>query len=164
MTPIDPSEHPPAPAGGPDAPPVGSVAQEAALLVDLLSRGGWSGLPGMPAADSGPHASSADHDHRDERGGDHREDRRNDRDDRGQDGKPGATRPCTCGGTTPSACRVCPVCQLVAFVQQVNPDTIEKVADLVGFAATALHDLATAQRERQAAKDGDDGAGPEGGA
>jgi hypothetical protein len=45
---------------------------------------------------------------------------------------------------------VCPVCQLIAFVQQVDPDTIEKVADFVGFAATALRDLATAQRERRA--------------
>jgi hypothetical protein len=44
---------------------------------------------------------------------------------------------------------VCPVCQLIAFVQQVNPDTIDKVADFVGFAATALRDLATAQRERR---------------
>jgi hypothetical protein len=48
---------------------------------------------------------------------------------------------------------VCPVCQLIAFVQQVNPDTIEKVADFVGFAATALRDLATAQRERRAEPD-----------
>ncbi|MGO4601469.1 hypothetical protein [Terrabacter sp. 2YAF2] len=35
-------------------------------------------------------------------------------------------------------------------MQQVNPDTIDKVADFVGFAATALRDLATAQRERGA--------------
>jgi len=61
----------------------------------------------------------------------------------------GSAGECTCGGTTPAACRVCPVCQLIAFVQQVNPDTIEKVADFVGFAATALRDLATAQRERR---------------
>ena len=43
---------------------------------------------------------------------------------------------------------MCPVCQLISFVQQVNPDTIERVADFVGFAATALRDLATSQRER----------------
>ena len=43
---------------------------------------------------------------------------------------------------------MCPVCQLISFVQQVNPETIERVADFVGFAATALRDLATAQRER----------------
>jgi hypothetical protein len=43
---------------------------------------------------------------------------------------------------------VCPVCQLIRFVQQVDPDTIERVADFVGFAATALRDLATSQRER----------------
>jgi hypothetical protein len=61
---------------------------------------------------------------------------------------------CTCGGRTPAACKVCPVCQLIAFVQNVSPDTIEKVADLVGFAATALRDVATAQRERQARTEG----------
>jgi hypothetical protein len=58
---------------------------------------------------------------------------------------------------------VCPVCQVIAFVQQVNPETIDKVADFVGFAATALRDLATAQRQRQSdgsTQDGtDSGAG-----
>ena len=50
---------------------------------------------------------------------------------------------------------MCPVCQLIAFVQQVNPDTIDRVADFIGFAATALRDLATAQRERRAEPDQD---------
>ena len=67
----------------------------------------------------------------------------------GADDQTGSRSECTCGGSTPAACRVCPVCQLIAFVQQVNPDTIDRVADFVGFAATALRDLATAQRERR---------------
>ncbi len=70
-------------------------------------------------------------------------------DSTGANGSDGARSECTCGGTTPAACRVCPVCQLIAFVQQVNPDTIDRVADFVGFAATALRDLATSQRERR---------------
>ena len=127
-----------------DPPPPGSVAAEAALLVELLSRRSWSSTSGMPSGSSrGERAGSAAHDH-----------------DAGHTTGPGtAGRPdgpageCTCGGTTPAACRVCPVCQLIAFVQQVNPDTIEKVADFVGFAATALRDLATAQRERRAEPD-----------
>ncbi len=103
----------------------------------------------MPSGDSrGERAGGAAHAH------DHAADPASPAAD--QTGPDAARRPegtageCTCGGTTPAACRVCPVCQLIAFVQQVNPDTIEKVADFVGFAATALRDLATAQRERRA--------------
>ncbi len=129
-----------------DAPPPGSVAEEAALLVDLLSRRSWSSLSGMPPRRSGGEpADAAAHDDGAAGGTGIPED------STGADatGRPdGRAGECTCGGTTPAACRVCPVCQLIAFVQQVNPDTIEKVADFVGFAATALRDLAAAQRER----------------
>jgi hypothetical protein len=131
-----------------DAPP-GSVAAEAALLVDLLSRRSWTGASG--SASAGPRQGRAGreapgHDHPGGPTSPHGDSGA--REDAGHDGgsPPGQ---CTCGGTTPAACRACPVCQLIAFVQQVNPDTIEKVADFVGFAATALRDLATAQRERR---------------
>jgi len=127
-----------------ELPPPGTVQEEAALLVDLLSQRGWVQSPGMPS-DSGSSSRSEEH------------------------AEPGAAHgehDCTCGGRTPAACKVCPVCQLIAFVQQVNPETIEKVADFVGFAATALRDLASAQRERQrAGEDGEhrDDGGPDGG-
>lgn len=121
-------------AGGGDAPPA-SVAEEAAKLVELLSGGSWAGAGVPPSGSAG----------------------------RTGTGEQGQARECTCGGTTPRACRVCPVCQLIAFVQQVNPDTIEKVADFVGFAATALRELATAQRERQEPeRRADQTAGPDG--
>jgi hypothetical protein len=122
-----------------DRPP-GTVAHEAALLLDLLAGRGHdaasSGMPsGMPSGrPSGmPPGTGAGDGPQDGHGP-------------GHDG----VHECTCGGREPAACRVCPVCQLISFVQQVNPETIERVADLVGFAATALHDLATAQRERAA--------------
>ncbi|WP_256792083.1 hypothetical protein [Terrabacter sp. Ter38] len=131
-----------------DAPP-GSVAAEAALLVDLLSRRTWSGGSRMPSGDSrAERAGGAAHGHGHAPGPASAT-----RDQTGPEAARRADGPvgeCTCGGTTPAACRACPVCQLIAFVQQVNPDTIEKVADFVGFAATALRDLATAQRERHA--------------
>lgn len=38
------------------------------------------------------------------------------------------------------------MCQVIAFVQKINPDTIERIADFATFAATALRDLASAQR------------------
>jgi hypothetical protein len=43
---------------------------------------------------------------------------------------------------------VCPVCQLIAFVQRVSPDTIDRLADVVELAATGLRDLAVVQRSR----------------
>ena len=120
-------------APGP-VPEPGTVAEEAARLVDLLSQRGWGGSTRTPstaapsdAPEDGPEDAPAD----------------------------GSKPECTCGGTTPAACRVCPVCQVIAFVQQVNPETIERVADFVGFAATALRDLATAQRERRSGTDGE---------
>jgi hypothetical protein len=155
--------------GTPDGPGVGSVAEEAALLVDLLSQRGWSGSSGMPSgaprSNGGAprHGTDAPEGHRaDASGGDeHRPDEDGAAHGAGPSaGEAGSPPECTCGGTTPAACRVCPVCQLIAFVQQVNPDTIDRVADLVGFAATALRDLATAQRERRGEPEGATPSGP----
>jgi hypothetical protein len=120
----------------------GSVAEEAALLVDLLSARGWgagNGSTGAAGATRADGATPSDGSRlRDSSPADDREPR------------PGAdAHECTCGGRTPAACSVCPVCQLIAFVQRIEPDAIERFADVVGLAATALRDLATAQRERR---------------
>jgi hypothetical protein len=141
--------------------PARTVAEEAALLVDLLSRRGWGAAAGMPsesshtsADDVAGAAGGASAASRDSEAHHHAHDGRTG-DGAGPGGIPlGDGRPgpeCTCGGREPAACRMCPVCQLISFVQQVNPDTIERVADFVGFAATALRDLATSQRERASA-------------
>jgi hypothetical protein len=96
------------------------------MLVDLLARQGWGGDRTTGArqhddAAPAPEAGAA----------------------------PGTGRSeCTCGGTTPSACRICPVCQLISFVKQVSPETIDRVAEIVDLAATALRDLAQAQRDQ----------------
>ncbi len=108
---------------GDDERATGSVADEAALLADLLASRGWGG-PSPGPAPSAP-----------------------------GDGE-GPAAECTCGGTTPAACRLCPVCQLIAFVQQVSPDTVERVAEIVDLAATALRDLAQSQRERTGERQG----------
>ena len=137
------AEPPPSPESPAEArarrraelPAPGTVEHEAALLVDLLSQRGWGTSSGMPSgsAPGGPSAGPQD-------------------DPPGESAGPvpEGSHECTCGGRTPAACKVCPVCQLIAFVQQVSPETIDKVAEVVAFAATALRDLATAQRERQA--------------
>jgi hypothetical protein len=44
---------------------------------------------------------------------------------------------------------VCPVCQLIAFVQRVSPETIDRLADVVELAATGLRDLAVVQHARR---------------
>lgn len=114
----------PGTAEGRSTAPVGTVAEEAAKLVEMLAATGgpWAGTAGHGAAagDAGPQSSSH-------------------------------TQTCTCGGSPPQACRLCPVCQVISFVSSISPETIDRAADLVGFAATALRDLATAQRERQQA-------------
>lgn len=117
-------------AGRRDDGPPRSVAAEAALLVELLShRGSFGGT----SAGSGPRAGSGTEP------------------DLGSDSPTGEGE-CTCGGATPAACRVCPVCQVIAFVQKINPDTIERIADFATFAATTLRDLASAQRTASAPK------------
>jgi hypothetical protein len=44
---------------------------------------------------------------------------------------------------------VCPVCQVISFVQRLSPDTLDRVADVVELAATGLRDFAQAQRDGQ---------------
>ena len=134
---------------------VGSVADEAAQLVELLvGRHPWLGTPvgaeGAGAGAGGDAANPAGDD-----GGrpgpgpaDAREGRGPDADERTGSPRPATQGECTCGGRAP-ACQVCPICQVISFVSQVSPETIDKAADLVNFAATALRDLATAQREQR---------------
>ena len=129
-----------APPADPSVSPAGTVAEEAAKLVEMLAAvgGPWAGSSGSSGSSGsdgadGPHLGTSSD-------------------------RPGASRSgthtCTCGGTTPQACRLCPVCQVISFVSAISPETIDRAADLVGFAATALRDLATAQRGRQEAAEG----------
>ena len=128
----------------------GSVAEEAALLVDLLSARGWGTTGGATGSSGSPGSDDTSASSGSAPAGD-------------RDASTGPeAHECTCGGRTPAACTVCPVCQLIAFVQRIEPDAIERFADVVGLAATALRDLATAQRERRdraAGAAGDDGKG-----
>lgn len=128
-------------AGDAAAASVGTVADEAALLVDLLASRGWSGFTSAGATAPDPAEGSPP-----------------------GSGSPSAPRGagCTCGGATPAACRLCPVCQLIAFVQQISPETLDRVAEVVELAATGLRDLAQSQRDRAPAS-GDEAAPPPGG-
>jgi hypothetical protein len=125
---------------------VGTVAEEAARLVEMLAgaSGPWTGLNGDSAGQAtGRTTGAGSGDASGEGAGQTRPD--------GDTGRAESGHTCTCGGTTPQACRLCPVCQVISFVSSISPETIERAADLVDLAATALRDLATVQRGRQGA-------------
>ena len=137
-----------APAPEHDHHAVGSVADEAARLVELLAGGrSWGGAEPAGGGDAGPSGFSGDDG--DEGIGSGSGSQPGAGPGAGPEPSPG-TAPraeCTCGGRAP-ACRVCPVCQIISFISAVSPETIDRAADLVDFAATALRDLATAHRAR----------------
>lgn len=131
--------------------PVGSVAEETARLVEAL--GGWA--EGLRAHDrdgspSGERAGEAAHEER-------RDERREDGGEGGGDGRQGAWRSTRCehcgassrAGEAPT-CQLCPVCQGIALLRTVRPETVERLADLAAALSGALRDVA-ADRFGQAA-------------
>ncbi len=156
--------HPPDAPGHGDG--VGTVAEEAARLVELLA-GPDGPLAAARAAATRDRTAEARRGGTSHNGTSHNgtSDNATSRAETPPDGGPHDSEPasgvgaggtdhrCTCGGSTPQACRLCPVCQFIALVGSISPETIERAADVVGLAATALRDLAVVQRERQAARD-----------
>lgn len=114
--------------------PVGSVAEETARLVEAL--GGWAeGLRG-PHDDAAPAGSGPPADAGPDEG----------RPDR-EDAAGGAADRCEhCGGTSRAgealACRLCPVCQGIALLRTVRPETVERLADVAAALSGALRDIA----------------------
>lgn len=120
------------------APPVGSVAEEAARLVEAFAA--WSGT--HAAADRGregddePYADRA-------RPGDP------DGSAEGRDAPDGTgeERLCpTCGAQAgvgrAASCGVCPVCQGIAWLRTVRPETLDRLADLAGALTDTLREVA----------------------
>lgn len=62
---------------------------------------------------------------------------------------------CDCGQgpAVEAVCRMCPVCRLAGLVQAVQPELLDRVADLLGVVAGGLR---TAAQERRAADTGGD--------
>ncbi|HET7475870.1 MAG TPA: hypothetical protein VFJ97_07585 [Dermatophilaceae bacterium] len=124
-----------------EPPPVGSVATEAARLVEAVARlaRGDSEQPGATAGahdlpDDSPGSGSGGH-------------------EPGRPGQPsGPDEPAgrhtgvcpTCGapGQEPLTCQLCPLCRGLALLRQVRPETLARLADLAGFVAETLRDLA----------------------
>ncbi|CAG7572914.1 hypothetical protein FB554_1057 [Barrientosiimonas humi] len=120
---------------------VSSVADEAVRLVSALAALGGD------LAGSREHPAGADPAETDPLGGD--------------DSAPGgdaAAGPVTCGcsnDAVSSVCGLCPVCRVATFVAEVQPETIEKVADLVSMVAGSLQSFAAQRRAEQAGTSGD---------
>lgn len=61
------------------------------------------------------------------------------------------------GDGTTTACRGCPLCQLLAHVRGTSPEVIDHLADAAASVAAAVSELLTAQRP-PAGRDGEPGA------
>jgi hypothetical protein len=94
------------------APDHGSVAEEAARLFEVLQDAASTWSRGAAGSEHHGDPGHGDPDH----------------------GDPGH-------GQTPAACRVCPLCQLVAAVQNVRPETVQHLADAAASLAAAFSDL-----------------------
>ena len=159
----DPSQH------SPRHEPVGTVAEETARLVEAL--GGWAqGLgveqprPGAAPPHRGNGASGEPNDgaSREARDGASREacdggsgEARN-----GGSGEPRAgTRPAGqcehCGSPARAgealACELCPLCQGIALLRALRPETMERIADVAAALSGALRDIAAERGGRPSA-------------
>jgi hypothetical protein len=121
--------------------PVGSVAEEAARLLDAL--GGW--------AATAAYAGGA--------GTRHTPDPAEGTTAPGEEGHPRAHPAGHCdrcgaadGMGQAVVCRLCPVCQGIGLLRAVRPETVDRLADLAGAVAATLRDLAD-QRRHDAAPD-----------
>jgi hypothetical protein len=106
---------------------VGTVAEETARLVEALGDWARSATAGEAAQpeEAAPDQAGTRH-------------------------TPGCER---CGGTSPAAgeaiaCQLCPVCQGIALLRAVRPETVERLADLAGALSGVLRDIAAERAER----------------
>ena len=134
---------------------MGSVAEEAARLLDAL--GGWAASSGYAAGASsrGGTEDSGHRPHGDSRGG-----------TRGSTGSTsGGDGHCEhCGAEAGTGravvCRLCPVCQGIGLLRSVRPETVDRLADLAGALADTLRDLADHRRASSPTSAGEAPAGP----
>lgn len=110
---------------------VGSVAEEAARLLDAL--GGWA-----------QSATSDGHRHQTPGGGTDRA--ASDSHARRESPATAASRCEHCGADSRMgeaiSCRLCPVCQGISLLRSVRPETVDRLADLAAALSSTLRDLA----------------------
>lgn len=120
-------------------PPVGSVAEETARLLEALLAGDGTGgvtAHGAAAADSTTNSG---------------EESASSPSSEGSSAE-GAASPGPCpscgrvaGETDRSVCHLCPLCQLITAVRSVNPQTVDRLADLAAAVSQSLRDLAASR-------------------
>ncbi len=116
--------------------PIGTVAEEAARLVAAMATMARSSAD--PGPDPSPYAGPEDAPPG----------------DASSAGAPSAgarsAGACSaCGGDsdgTPVACKLCPLCQGIALLRSVRPETVDRLADLASALAAGLRDMATQSR------------------
>jgi hypothetical protein len=117
------------------------VAEETARLLEAL--GGWAdGLRGQGDETASYAASSAPGDDRNGAAATDEQQAQGGR----HGGAPQPARCEHCGVTSRAgealACQLCPVCQGIALLRTVRPETVERLADLAAALSGALRDLA----------------------
>ena len=146
-----------------DRPPVGSVAEEASRLLDAL--GGWAGSASGTYAGSAPRdreapdatradATGAEAPSAEAPGAEAPGAEAPGADSADEPAPHGAGRCETCGAENGPGqavtCQLCPVCQGIALLRSVRPETVDRLADLAGAVAATLRDLADQRRTTSA--------------
>ena len=125
-----------------ERPPVGSVAEEAARLLDAVQ--GWAGSHGY-AGGPQPEGSPPDDSPPDDTADD------------------AAHRCPTCGAQVGAGlavvCQLCPVCQGIGLLRSVRPETVDRLADLAGALAATLREVAANRRATASRDDAEGGTG-----
>ena len=118
----------------------GTVAEEAARLIEAMAS--------MARAGAGPRQDPSSYDGGPPREwgspGEPKDTGRTDSSDDPSDGTCSS-----CGRErdgTPVACKLCPLCQGIAFLRSVRPETVDRLADLASAVAATLRDVATQSR------------------
>ena len=133
-----------------ERPAVGTVAQEAARLLDAL--GGWaSSTQAGYAARPAPSPAAPDEggsDHPSDEGG---SDRPPDQGGSDRDPFAGQAHRCeSCGAENGMGqavtCQLCPVCQGIGLLRSVRPETVDRLAELAAALAATLRDIAGQRR------------------
>lgn len=118
----------------------GTVAEEAARLIEAMAsmaRAGAAPRDDPSSYDGGPPRAAGSPGGRSAWGASNNRD------------APSDSTCSACGGErggTPVACKLCPLCQGIAFLRSVRPETVDRLADLASAVAATLRDVATQSR------------------
>lgn len=136
----------------------GTVAEEAARLIEAMASMARAGAVPRKDPSSYDGGQSRDAGSPGEAGASGASDHRNEHSD---------STCSACGGErggTPVACKLCPLCQGIALLRSVRPETVDRLADLASAVAGTLRDVAAQSRASgPSSTNGPASGGPSGG-